>query len=1242
MQGSLRAKTIFFTVAVALVPLLVLSLALLGISYSAKREDVLAQQTERAQRLADQTGRTIDEIEQALDVVGRTSNWSALAPQDQQLLIDTLYSYRTLGQSRTGFGAFDEVLLLDGNGDPVAGHSSVRLMTLEAWAKQAREAALNTVLRDETYRGPVYVSAGVVSTMDIAVPARSLPGTTTGLLWGAINLDKALWPVIAAPGMPEASQVYLLDGQGHLFVRNDEHVISGGQALSGLWPASQITQGFRAGTKTYVGLAGEQVVGAWQPVEMLDWTVVVETPTRVAFADIRRLLTPAILLSLVTIALAGGAGVLASQILTRPVEHLRAGVEIMGGGNLDYRITLRRQDEIGQLAHAFNQMASNLKASQLELRNWAQELEQRVKARTRELAAASQRMERRAAQLQVSAEIAHAIASLRLLQELLPEVTRLISQQFGWYHVGIFLLDEAGEYAVLRAANSEGGQRMLQRGHRLQVGQQGIVGSVTSSGQARIAEDVGADAVYFDNPDLPDTRSEMTLPLHVGERVIGALDVQSTEPAAYDNEDVVLLGTLADQVAIAIENARLFEQTQKALDRVQSLHRQYVQREWSALTSRQQNLTFEYRRAGVPVQASSLPAVATAALKSGDAVATDLEASGEGSSDGSSSRPAELAAPIKLRDQIIGVLDVQDLEGSRYWTEDEIVMVRAISDQVGQALENARLFAETSRRAEQMSTLHKIGLDLASGLELERVLQSLHEQCRQVLPIDTFYVALYDDNSGQVRFPLFAGVDGPVELEPQDIRHEQSLAGYIIESGQPLYIADALAIPDGAPYHLAPVSGVIIRSYIGVPLTSRGRVIGALSVQSHAPNVYTDEDMALLTTVAVQASIAIENARAYERLVETAEELRELDRLKMQFLANMSHELRTPLNSIIGFSRVILKGIDGPLTELQETDLNSIYNSGQHLLGLINDVLDMSKIEAGKMDLNFEQVLLPNVLGSVMSSAKALVKDKPIELKSVIPDDLPAVRADVQRLRQVLLNLLSNAAKFTEQGKITVGAEASGGFATVSVSDTGIGIAPEAQQRIFLAFQQVDGSTTRRAEGTGLGLAISRSFVELHGGQIWVESTLGQGSTFYFTLPLYEPAAKGVCKPEPEQDLDPGRKAVLVVDDDASVITLLTRYLENDGYQVIGVTESLHALETAQRLAPDLAAITLDVLMPEMDGWQVLQALKHDPTTENIPVIVCSIADDLDQGAQLGASDHLHKPVTRDELLHALRQLERA
>jgi signal transduction histidine kinase/CheY-like chemotaxis protein len=418
-------------------------------------------------------------------------------------------------------------------------------------------------------------------------------------------------------------------------------------------------------------------------------------------------------------------------------------------------------------------------------------------------------------------------------------------------------------------------------------------------------------------------------------------------------------------------------------------------------------------------------------------------------------------------------------------------------------------------------------------------------------------------------------------------------------------------------------------------------VIGVLSIQSREPNIYTEEDVELLTTLSAQVSIAVENARAYERLLDTADELRELDRMKTQFLANMSHELRTPLNSIIGFSRVMLKGIDGPLTELQQTDLTSIYNSGQHLLNLINSILDMSKIEAGKMDLSFEEVSLPAAFEAALSGARVLIEDKPVELRSELSGEVPTVWADPQRVRQILINLVANAEKFTDSGHITLRAQAGPEFVTISVSDTGVGIEPEAQRRLFLPFQQVDASTTRRAQGTGLGLAISRSFVEMQGGAIWVESEPGEGATFYFTLPTYQPrhAKQGV---EIDFRREPGKKVVLAVDDDAGVITLFKRYLEDDGYQVLGVTDPKDAVETAQRFADDLAVILLDVVMPDQDGWQVLEALKRDPQTKAVPVIVCSIVEGVSQGLEMGASDSLRKPVTRDELLEALERVERA
>jgi len=397
----------------------------------------------------------------------------------------------------------------------------------------------------------------------------------------------------------------------------------------------------------------------------------------------------------------------------------------------------------------------------------------------------------------------------------------------------------------------------------------------------------------------------------------------------------------------------------------------------------------------------------------------------------------------------------------------------------------------------------------------------------------------------------------------------------------------------------------------------------------------------MVEAVANQVALAIENARAYEELQKTAEQLKEMDRLKTQFLANMSHELRTPLNTIIGFSRVILKGIDGPITEQQRVDLTSIYNNGHHLLGLINDILDISRIEAGKMELIFEPVNLRHTIDGVMSTAVALVKDKPIELNQDVDPDLPTIRADGTRVRQVILNLLSNAAKFTERGQITLRARADQENITISVNDTGIGISAEHQTTLFQEFSQVDASPTRRARGAGLGLAISRHLVEMHDGCIWVESEPGVGSTFAFTLPIAGPEAERTEGPEAlaELTISPDRKLILVVEDDEGAITLYKRYLEKHGYQIVGLNTGEQAVRWARELSPYV--IILDLLLPDKDGWEVLEELKSSRETRQIPLIICTLVSDGEaRGLSLGADDYLVKPILEEDLLQALEHLE--
>ena len=430
---------------------------------------------------------------------------------------------------------------------------------------------------------------------------------------------------------------------------------------------------------------------------------------------------------------------------------------------------------------------------------------------------------------------------------------------------------------------------------------------------------------------------------------------------------------------------------------------------------------------------------------------------------------------------------------------------------------------------------------------------------------------------------------------------------------------------------------------LAIPLQVGERLIGVLDVHSERLDAFTKGDIATMELLASQIAIAIQNAQAFREQQETAERLKEVDKLKTQFLANMSHELRTPLNSIIGFSRVILKGIDGPLTELQKTDLTSIHNSGQHLLGLINNILDLSKIEAGKMELNFEDVEVEPIIKGVMATALALVKDKPVELRQDLEEDLPIVWADPTRIRQIILNLVSNACKFTEEGMVTLQAKSDDKNLMISVIDTGIGIPEDQRDGIFEEFTQVDASTTRKVGGTGLGLPISRHFVELHKGQIWVEAALERGAIFKFTLPL-NPDDAGVDPldtliVEEPFSLEGQNKTIVAIDDDPDVVNMYERYLEAQGYTVVGITNGENIIKQIKALNP--AAILLDILMPpNKDGWSIIQELKKDVDTENIPVIICSMLSEQKRGFSLGAADYLTKPITEDDLLKALLHLE--
>jgi len=443
-------------------------------------------------------------------------------------------------------------------------------------------------------------------------------------------------------------------------------------------------------------------------------------------------------ISLLSLFLSVGFSLLLARLIANPIQRLATTMAEVEKGDLSRRGEVISTDETGRLTIAFNQMVNQLQVLQTGL-------EDQVAARTAELA-------RRTAQLEAAATVARRAAEIRDLDTLLNETVRLISDRFGFYHAGIFLLDEGGEYAVLQAASSEGGQRMLARGHRLAVGKVGIVGTVAGTGQPRIALDVGADAVFFDNPDLPLTRSEMALPLKVGERVIGVLDVQSEEPEAFTQEDVAVLQTMADQIALAIEDARLLERMQRTLQELERATGEYTREAWRNVQRARRWVGRRYRRL-VSEPAEEWTEEARRALSEGRPVLQPFREEGDGRVIGTL-----LAVPMKLRGQVVGALNM------RFATPEvppEVVrMVEEIADRLALALENARLLEETRRHAERDRMIAEITARVRASMDPETVLRTALRELGAALGADRVMVRMMSPSHSEEVGSRSPGVSG--------------------------------------------------------------------------------------------------------------------------------------------------------------------------------------------------------------------------------------------------------------------------------------------------------------------------------------------------------------------------------------------------------------------------------------------------------------------------------------------------
>ena len=597
-----------------------------------------------------------------------------------------------------------------------------------------------------------------------------------------------------------------------------------------------------------------------------------------------------------------------------------------------------------------------------------------------------------------------------------------------------------------------------------------------------------------------------------------------------------------------------------------------------------------------------------------------------------------IAAPMIVEDDVVGVLTVWRTRVDPF-DEHSRGLLTTFAEQAALALRNVELFsalqarsAELARKVDELEALAEIGMAISSTLDPDEVLTTIIEHAVELSGADGGSLMEYDEASKLFRVRTTYGTSSVVleRLKRLRIHADRSLVGTAAASDVPVQVPD-LALVE-RDLHLQVLFDAGWRSLVAIPLVRPDRVVGVLVVRRLTTGAFDDETCGMLTTFASQSAIALTNARLHEQLELQRRELARVSQHKSEFLASMSHELRTPLNAVIGFSEVLLERMFGELNERQADYVQDILDAGRHLLALLNDVLDLSKVEAGRMELEMSTFPTAETVESVVALLRERAGQHAVELRVDLSRAPELVVADELRFKQVLVNLIGNAVKFTPAGgSVTVAAEARYGELVVTVTDTGVGIPESDQARIFDSFQQGTRSASS-SEGTGLGLTLTRRIVELHGGRLWLESEVGRGSTFGLALPRQarEQTTGGWSASAPEDT----RPVVVVIEDDARSAELVAVHLTAAGLRPVAVRTGEEGLEAVRGLRP--TAVVLDIHLPGMDGWDVLGAIRADAGTASTPVVVVSVLPEQGSGFALGASDYLVKPVSKEGLLGAV------